>query len=90
MAVAPAFRRKGIAEALCYASFRKAAELKATSIILYSNTLNAAAIKLYLKLGFQHVEVEKGVYERANVKMEIDIHSAIKATMAYENAITTN
>jgi ribosomal protein S18 acetylase RimI-like enzyme len=42
-------------------------------VILYSNTKNAAAIKLYEKLGFSHVEVEKGVYERANVKMIIDV-----------------
>ena len=42
-------------------------------MILYSNTKNAAAIKLYEKLGFSHVEVEKGVYERANVKMIIDV-----------------
>ena len=46
MAVDNAFRRKGIAEALSYASFRKAKTLGANRIILYSNTLNAGAIKL--------------------------------------------
>jgi ribosomal protein S18 acetylase RimI-like enzyme len=73
MAVDESFRRKGIAEAISYASLEKAKELGATKVILYSNTKNAAAIKLYEKLGFRHLEVEKGVYQRANVKMEITI-----------------
>lgn len=73
MAVDENYRRKGIAEALSYASFEKAKELGATKVILYSNTKNASAIKLYEKIGFTHLEVEAGVYERANVKMEIDL-----------------
>ena len=73
MAVDENFRRKGIAEALSYASFEKAKELGANKVILYSNTRNAGAIKLYEKIGFKHLPVEPGVYERANVKMEIDI-----------------
>ena len=52
MAVDENFRRKGIAEAICYASFRKAKELGAKQVILYSNTKNAGAIKLYEKDGF--------------------------------------
>lgn len=78
MAVDPAFRRKGIAEALSYASFDKARALGASTVILYSNTLQAAAIKLYEKLGFQHLPVEPGVYKRANVKMKIDLVKAMK------------
>ncbi|HMU46320.1 MAG TPA: GNAT family N-acetyltransferase [Chitinophagaceae bacterium] len=77
MAVDKNFRRLGIAEAISYASFYKAKELGAEKIILYSNRKNAGAIKLYEKIGFNHVEVEKGVYERANVKMEIDIETAV-------------
>lgn len=73
MAVGKDYRRKGIAEALSHASFEKAKELGASKVILYSNTKNEAAIKLYEKLGFRHIPVEKGVYERANVKMEIDL-----------------
>jgi len=73
MAVGENFRRKGIAEALCYASFEKAKELGATKVILYSNTKNAGAIKLYEKIGFKHLPVENDVYARANVKMEIDL-----------------
>ena len=73
MAVGEEFRRKGIAEALSYASFEKAKELGATKVILYSNTKNANAIKLYEKIGFKHLPVENDVYARANVKMVIDI-----------------
>jgi ribosomal protein S18 acetylase RimI-like enzyme len=58
MAVGENFGRKGIGEALSYASFKKAAEPGAKNILLYSNTLNAAAIKLYEKLGFEHLPVE--------------------------------
>jgi ribosomal protein S18 acetylase RimI-like enzyme len=89
MAVDPAFRRKGIAEAISYASFRKAASLGARKVILYSNTLNAHAIRLYEKLGFRHVPVESGVYKRANVKMEIEIEDALIAADRYSNSIMT-
>lgn len=87
MAVDENHRRRGIAEAISYASFEKAKQLGATTIILYSNTLNAAAIKMYEKLGFQHVEVEKGVYERANVKMVIAIETAVEAANSYHDLI---
>ena len=80
MAVDENYRRKGIAEALSYASFEKARELGATKVILYSNTRNAGAIKLYEKIGFKHLPVEPGVYERANVKMEIDINDTLVGT----------
>lgn len=83
MAVDTAFRRKGIAEAISYASFIKANELGARRVILYSNKLNAGAIKLYEKIGFQHVEVENDVYKRANVKMVISIEEAVRAAEKY-------
>lgn len=73
MAVDEKFRRRGIAEAISYASFEKARQLGAEKVILYSNTKNAAAIKLYEKLGFRHLQPEQGVYQRANVKMEIKV-----------------
>jgi ribosomal protein S18 acetylase RimI-like enzyme len=87
MAVDEDFRRKGIAEAISYASFRKAKELGAKTIVLYSNRKNAGAIKLYEKIGFRHVEVEAGVYKRANVKMVIDIETAIQAANRYDELI---
>jgi ribosomal protein S18 acetylase RimI-like enzyme len=87
MAVDENFRRLGIAEAICYASFKKARQLGARQVILYSNTLNTGAIKLYEKIGFKHVEVEQGVYKRANVKMIIDITSAVRAARLYDRHI---
>jgi ribosomal protein S18 acetylase RimI-like enzyme len=83
MAVGENFRRKGIGEALSYASFVRGAELGAKNILLYSNTLNAAAIKLYEKLGFHHLPVEQDVYKRANVKMIISIEDAMNAANKY-------
>jgi ribosomal protein S18 acetylase RimI-like enzyme len=89
MAVDERYRRLGIAEAISYASFRKAKELGAKKVILYSNTKNAGAIKLYEKIGFQHIEVEKGVYERANVKMIIDIETAVEAANKFDALVNT-
>jgi len=83
MAVDKNYRRLGIAEAISYASFKKAKALGAKKVILYSNTKNAGAIKLYEKIGFRHVEVEQGVYKRANVKMVIDIDVAVRAAKKY-------
>ncbi|MBC7946356.1 MAG: GNAT family N-acetyltransferase [Chitinophagaceae bacterium] len=87
MAVGEAFRRKGIAEALSFASFRKAKELGARNVILYSNRKNAGAIKLYEKIGFRQLEVEPGVYKRANVKMAIGIEEALSAADKYAEPV---
>jgi ribosomal protein S18 acetylase RimI-like enzyme len=83
MAVGKNFRRLGIGEALSFASFKRAAEMGAKNILLYSNTKNAAAIKLYEKLGFHHLPVEQDIYKRANVKMSIPIEDALKAADQY-------
>lgn len=87
MAVGENFRRRGIAEAISYASFEKANALGAQKVILYSNTRNVAAIKLYEKIGFVHLKPETGVYARANVKMEIGINEAMAAAENYFNAL---
>ena len=87
MAVDRNYRRLGIAEAISYASFKKAKALGAKKVILYSNTKNAGAIKLYEKIGFRHLEVEQGVYKRANVKMEIDIDVAVRAAKKYDEPV---
>lgn len=79
MAVDPSFRRRGIAAMLCYASFAKAAELGAKQVVLYSNTRNAGAIRLYEMVGFRHVTPEQDLYRRANVKMLIDISEELTA-----------
>ena len=40
------------------------------TLILYSNTQLESAIHLYRKYGFYEIELEQGLYERANIKME--------------------
>jgi len=87
MTVDQNFRRKGIAESISYASFRKAKALGAKRVILYSNKKNAGAIKLYEKIGFRHVQVENDVYKRADVKMVIDIETAIQSANRYDQLI---
>lgn len=86
MAVDTSFRRKGIARAISLASFVKARELGATSVILYSNKKNAEAIRLYESIGFDHLPVEPGIYQRANVKMIISIEKAMETVAADEYA----
>ena len=71
MAVDNKFQRKGIAEALSHASFKKAKALGADRVILYSNSVLTPAISLYEKLGFEHVPVGDVEYKRSDVKMEI-------------------
>lgn len=47
------------------------AEQKAIAqLILYSNTMLDSAIHMYRKYGFTETELEQGLYERANIKME--------------------
>src|SRR5437868_6174035 len=74
MAVDESFRRKGIAEALGHASFRKAKELGAREVILYTSTILKPAIRLYEKLGFKHVPQETKEYKRSDVKMSMIIN----------------
>ena len=73
MAVEENVRRKGIAEALGHASFKKAKELGANEVILYSNSILKPAINLYVKLGFKNVPVGIGEYKRSDGKMVISI-----------------
>ncbi|MFT3681442.1 MAG: GNAT family N-acetyltransferase [Ferruginibacter sp.] len=77
MAVDENFRRKGIGDALCRSSLEVAKALGVEKVILYSNRKNKEAIMMYEKTGFKHIPVEKGVYERADVKMEIDVTAYI-------------
>jgi len=79
MAVDERFRRRGIAEALSYASFDKARELGAKKVILYSNRILTPAITMYQKIGFTEVPIEKDiVYKRSDVKMEIDLAKTLQ------------
>lgn len=81
MAVDNKFQRKGIAEALSYASFERAKILGAKKVILYSNSILTPAIRLYEKLGFKHVLVGNTGYKRSDVKMEISVSKKIPVNL---------
>jgi ribosomal protein S18 acetylase RimI-like enzyme len=89
MAVDPGFRRRGIAQALSYASFYKAKDLGATEVVLFSNSILTPAIALYEKLGFRHMVLENGEYERSDVKMSIRIQDAIRQANKYQPGYST-
>lgn len=72
MAVDEKYRGQKIGRALGQAAIKKAKELGAKKIILYSNTVLAPAIELYRKLGFAEVPVD-GPYKRSNIKMELKL-----------------
>ncbi len=73
MAVDKKFQRRGIAELLCRSAIEAARDAGTSTLYLYSNKKNEVAIRLYEKLGFKHIPVEPGVYERANVKMYLTL-----------------
>lgn len=76
MAVDPRFQGKGIGQKLmayCIA-FAKANTFH--KLVLYSNTKLENAIYIYRKWGFVEIPLEPdNVYERGNIKMEIDFLS---------------
>jgi N-acetylglutamate synthase-like GNAT family acetyltransferase len=71
MAVAPAFRGKGISKMLIEKCLDKARELKAKKIFLYSNSQLQTAITLYKKYGFVHVDASNSPLLTADIKMEL-------------------
>jgi N-acetylglutamate synthase-like GNAT family acetyltransferase len=73
MAVDEGARGTGAGKLLCYAAIEEAKKMNAEKIILYSNTRQSAAISLYRQAGFTELPVEPGVYERANIKMELPL-----------------
>lgn len=74
MAVDEHFQKKGIAEALSNASFKKAKQLGGKKIVLYTNNILKPAINLYEKIGFKHVSGNNHKqYARANIKMMIEL-----------------
>lgn len=72
MAVDEKFQGIKIGTKLAEVAIEKAKEMKASKIILYSNTKLTSAIALYRKLGFMEIPVD-GTYERSNIKMELTL-----------------
>jgi len=72
MAVTEKVKGFGIGTILLEYCFKVAQEKQLNSLILYSNTILGSAIHLYRKYGFYEIELESGLYERANIKMQKD------------------
>ena len=74
MTVDERFRGLKIGYLLGLATIKKARELNARKVELYSNTIGSAmAIPLYYKLGFHEVPLDTQDYKRANIKMELNL-----------------
>ena len=71
MSVAPEHRGKKFGEMLLEKCIAKAKEMKASKIILFSNSNLQTAIRLYEKFGFKHMEVVDAPFETADIKMEL-------------------
>lgn len=71
MAVSPKAQGKKIGYLLGHTLIEKAKYLKAKRVFLETNSVLVPAIKLYEKLGFQHMQVTSPGYERADVQMEL-------------------
>lgn len=70
MAVAEKAQGHKIGTFLLEHCLKFAREKDIKTLILYSNTQLKSALHLYRKYGFTEVEMEKGLYERADIKME--------------------
>ena len=72
MAVDPVYQGIGAGLFLCQQVILKAKESGYKTLILYSNTKLKTAINIYYKLGFEKIQLEEGVYKRADIKMQIN------------------
>jgi len=70
MAVSAKAQGHGIGTILLEHCLNVAKQKQIPTLILYSNAILQSAIHLYRKYGFEEIELESGLYERANIKME--------------------
>ncbi|MFB9080516.1 GNAT family N-acetyltransferase [Flavobacterium procerum] len=70
MAVSDKAQGLGIGNKLLEHCINVAKENNIQTLFLYSNTILLPAIHLYRKFGFYEIPLEKGVYARADIKME--------------------
>ena len=75
MSVAPEHRGKKFGDMLLEKCIAKAKEMKASKIILFSNSNLQTAIRLYERFGFKHMEVTDAPFETADIKMELALGS---------------
>lgn len=70
MAVDENFQGLGVGKLLLEHCLEFAKQKQIKKLVLYSNTLLKSAMHLYTTYGFVEIELEEGLYERANIKME--------------------
>lgn len=74
MTVDEKYRGLKIGYLLGVATVERAKELKAKKVELYSNTVGShMAIPLYYKLGFKEIPLDTQAYQRANIKMILEL-----------------
>ena len=73
MAVTEKARGLKIGQQLGQAAIRKAADLGAVKLVLYSHRSLIPALHVYRKLGFQEVPCPPNGYKRSDIKMELDL-----------------
>ncbi|MBK7560334.1 MAG: GNAT family N-acetyltransferase [Chitinophagaceae bacterium] len=73
MGVDPAYRGQGISKSLLNRCLEEAGKIKASTLILYSNSQLKTALKLYEKYGFRHVTAVNAPFLTADVKMELTL-----------------
>jgi putative acetyltransferase len=71
MSVDAAWQGKGISKLLLETCLRKAREVLAKKVELFSNHQLTAALKLYEQYGFRYVEMKDSPFKTADVKMEL-------------------
>ena len=76
MAVAESARGQGIGLVLGVAAIERARASGARRVELLTNSRLAPALRLYRKLGFVHVPVGHTEYDRADVRMVLDLRPA--------------
>jgi ribosomal protein S18 acetylase RimI-like enzyme len=73
MAVEEHFQGKKIGNKMLEFCIEEGKRLKAEKIILFSNRKLEPAIHLYEKFGFKEVPLGDSEYQRANIKMEVNL-----------------
>ena len=72
MSVTKKWQGGGISKLLIETCLKKAKEINAKKVTLFSNHQLQTALKLYEKYGFRNVEVKDSPFATADVKMELE------------------
>jgi GNAT superfamily N-acetyltransferase len=89
MAVKPAVRGKGIGALLGRAAVERAIRMGARRVELLSNAVLQPALHLYRKLGFVEVSLASSDYQRADIKMVLDLETTLKCVLIVADDLST-